>query len=86
MSSHRSGSQGGGARSGSQGGGSRAGSNRGGSPSRSRQGSPSKAPVGYPTALGYDPGRDPTNEPKDRMNKNIDLPPEAYAKVRLSLC
>jgi hypothetical protein len=78
MSSHgRSGSQ----QGRSQAGGSRAGSSRGGPSPPHSQGSQDKGSTGYPTPLGYDPGRDPASSAKEGMNRNIDLPPEAYAKV-----
>lgn len=45
-------------------------------------------PVGYPTALGYDPARmrddfEPTPEELHRkeVGKRVDLPPEAYVEV-----
>lgn len=46
-------------------------------------------PRGYPEPLGFDPGRD--REPKTYaeevrdVNRNIDLPPEAYVKVNNTL-
>jgi hypothetical protein len=38
-------------------------------------------PRGYPEPLGFDPARDPIKVTEE-FNKNIDLPPEAYVKVR----
>ena len=63
------------------GGGSRPGSNTGGSQSgRSRSGSASQKTSAFPPGLGFDPALDDPSKSMN-FNKNLDLPPEAYAKV-----
>lgn len=41
-------------------------------------------PRGYPEPLGFDPAREPKKFGED-FNKNIDLPPEAYVAVSITL-
>ena len=63
------------------GGGSRPGSNTGGSqPGRSRSGSAGQKTSAFPPGLGFDPALDDPSKSMN-FNKNLDLPPEAYAKV-----
>ncbi len=76
-------SQGHGSQAGGSPAGSKAGSRAGGSQSgRSRSGSTGQKTSPFPPGIGFDPALDDPNQNKEVLNKRLDLPADAFGKVK----